>query len=75
MHMPGAQGLKSMHPAAKMCTPGAGCTLNFEHCIGSRNNAPGSLTKCSSELIGLSVFEIKGAPCMHILLLRIDSSQ
>ena len=32
MHMPGAQGIKSMHPAAKMCTQGAGCTLNFEHC-------------------------------------------
>ena len=22
-----------MHPAAKLCTPGAGCTLNFEHCV------------------------------------------
>ena len=22
---------KSVHTAAKMCTPGAGCTLNFEH--------------------------------------------
>ena len=31
MHMPGAQGLKSMHPAGKMSTQGAGCTLNFEH--------------------------------------------
>ena len=29
----GAQVLKSMHPAAKMCTQGAGCTLNFEHCF------------------------------------------
>ena len=34
MHMPGAQGLESMHPAAKMCTQGAGCTLNFEHWTG-----------------------------------------
>ena len=33
MHMPVAEGLKSMHPAAKMCTQGAGCTLNFEHCL------------------------------------------
>ena len=32
MHMPGTQVSKSMHPAAKMCTPGAGCTPNFEHC-------------------------------------------
>ena len=32
MHTPGAQLSKSMHPAAKMCTQGAGCTLNFEHC-------------------------------------------
>ena len=31
MHTPGAHGLKSMLPAAKMCTQGAGCTLNFEH--------------------------------------------
>ena len=21
-----------VHPAVKMCTPGAGCTLNFGHC-------------------------------------------
>ena len=27
MHTPGAQVLKSVHPAAKMCTQGAGCTL------------------------------------------------
>ena len=31
MHMPDARVSKSMHPAAKMCTQGAGCTLNFEH--------------------------------------------
>ena len=31
MHMPGAQGLKSMQPPASMCTQGAGCTLNFEN--------------------------------------------
>ena len=34
MHLLGAQVLKPVHPATKMCTPGAGCTLNFEHCIG-----------------------------------------
>ena len=33
MHTPGAQVSKSMHPAAKMCTQGAGCTLNLKHCI------------------------------------------
>ena len=33
MHTPGAQVLKYMHLAVKMCTQGAGCTLNFEHCI------------------------------------------
>ena len=33
MHTPGAQVSKSMHPAAKMCTQGAGCTLNFENCF------------------------------------------
>ena len=33
MHTPGAQVLKSVHPAAKMCTQGAGAgTLNFENC-------------------------------------------
>ena len=26
------QVLRPVHPAAKMCTPGAGCTLNFELC-------------------------------------------
>ena len=31
MHPEGAQMLNSMHPAAKMCTQGAGCILNFEH--------------------------------------------
>ena len=24
---------KIVHPAVKMCTPGAGCTLNFGHCL------------------------------------------
>ena len=32
MHTPGAQVLKVVHTAAKMCTQGAGCALNFEHC-------------------------------------------
>ena len=32
MHTPGAQVLRSVHPAAKMRTQGAGGTLNFEHC-------------------------------------------
>ena len=31
MHTPGVQVLKSVHPTVKMCTQGAGCTLNFEH--------------------------------------------
>ena len=39
MHPKGAQVLKSMHPVAKMCTQGAGCTLNFEHCIGMINSS------------------------------------
>ena len=33
MHLPGAQLPKPMHPAPKLCTPGAGCTLNFKHCL------------------------------------------
>ena len=33
MHTPGAQVSKCVHPATKMCTSGAGCTLNFEHCL------------------------------------------
>ena len=37
MHLPGAQVLKLVHPATKMCTYGAGCTLNFEHCEGYFN--------------------------------------
>ena len=32
IHTPGEQVSKPMHPAAKMCTQGAGCTLNFEDC-------------------------------------------
>ena len=32
LHTLGAQVMKSVHPAAKVCTPGAGCILNFEHC-------------------------------------------
>ena len=32
MHLPGAYVPKPMHPAPKLCRPGAGCTLNFEHC-------------------------------------------
>ena len=31
MHTPGAHVSKSMHPADKIRTQGAGCTLNFEH--------------------------------------------
>ena len=31
MYTPGAQVLKLVHPAAKICTQGAGCILNFEH--------------------------------------------
>ena len=30
MHTPGAHVLKSVDPGDKMCTQGAGCTLNFE---------------------------------------------
>ena len=33
MHSPGAEVSKCVHPTAKLCTPGAGCTLNFEHCL------------------------------------------
>ena len=29
----GCTGENSVHPAAKICTLGAGCTLNFEHCL------------------------------------------
>ena len=36
MHTPGAQVQKSVCPTAKMCTQGAGCTLNFEHCIWTK---------------------------------------
>ena len=28
----GCTSLKIVHPALKMCTPGAGCMLNFGHC-------------------------------------------
>ena len=27
----GCTAFKTAHPASKSCTPGAGCTLNFEH--------------------------------------------
>ena len=37
MHLLGAQVLKPVHPATKLCTPGAVCTLNFEHCQGMLN--------------------------------------
>ena len=32
MHVLGAHVSKPVHPAVEMCTRGAGCTLNFEHC-------------------------------------------
>ena len=39
MHATGAKVPKSMHPAAKMCTQGAGCTLyNFEHWVKVRQH-------------------------------------
>ena len=28
----GCKPPKIMHPSEEMCTPGAGCTLNFGHC-------------------------------------------
>ena len=40
MRTQGAQVSKSMHPAAKMCTQGAGCILNFEHCVCSPSSPP-----------------------------------
>ena len=43
MHTPGAQVSKSMHPAAIMCTQGAGCTLGFEHCCIYMQLIPGML--------------------------------
>ena len=46
MHTPGAQMLKSVHPAAKMCTGGAACTLNFEHCYAMRTLGISSFTLC-----------------------------
>ena len=38
----GCTSLKIVHLALKMCTPGAGCMLNFGHCIGSQEgyNSP-----------------------------------
>ena len=30
MYTPESRVNKDVHPAAKMCTQGAGCTLNFE---------------------------------------------
>ena len=42
VHLPDAHKFKSVHPAAKICTPGAGCTLNFEHW------GHNGLTKCST---------------------------
>ena len=32
VHSLGAHVPKCVHPAAKLCAPGAGCALNFEHC-------------------------------------------
>ena len=36
MHTPDAQVMKYMHLAAKVCTAGAGCTLNFKHWLRMR---------------------------------------
>ena len=30
----GCTGIKTCAPSVKMCTPGAGCTLDSEHCKG-----------------------------------------
>ena len=38
MHLPGVEVIKPVHPATKMCTPVAGCTLNFEHCRHIKKN-------------------------------------
>ena len=56
MHTPGAQGLKSVHLAAKLCTPGAGCTLNFEHCQTQMQNLSRDMIMENRET---AVFEIK----------------
>ena len=39
-----------MHAAAKMCTLGAGCTINFEHFCGS---LPSSQVFKSAEVLGV----------------------
>ena len=33
----GCTPLKIVHPTLKMCTPGAGCMLNFGHCMYMKN--------------------------------------
>ena len=45
MHTRGAHVSKSVHPSAKMCTQGAGRTLNFEHYDSM------SVNKCHIRLI------------------------
>ena len=64
MHSPGAQVSKCVHPAAKLCTPGAGCTLNFEywHAIGQRGTSDftNDLRNQCCQLVGLLETELMG---------------
>ena len=55
MHTPGAYVSKSMHPAAKRCTPGAGCTLNFEHSFRITFIIPAGQITLSESLKGIYI--------------------
>ena len=44
---------KIVHPSVKMCAPGAGCTLNFGHCISAYTNVIMILFLLSSDRKGV----------------------
>ena len=60
MHTLGAHVSKPMHLAAKMCTQGAGCTLNFEHCMVCLMEGASQGTRCKPLIPGM-VCLIEGA--------------
>ena len=51
---------KIVHPAMEMCTPGAGCTLNFGHCGAL------SLGVISKDMVLDGFLENRGHPVVHL---------
>ena len=83
MHTPGAQALKSVHPAAKMCMQGAPLISNTDNPISSEEHLvklPGALfwlpimhsvSQCMEQ--SLNFEHCKAFVCILISMLKIES--